>query len=218
MRKQNNEIKDYINIKIRANTGSWTYRKGENFGVPLQKLVGKYYEDNKDRYDSSTVEVNTAQNDERADVVITYTDGVVDGYEVKSCRDGKLGGVTICNSPRLLNDKKAFLINYTVGDDKVIVVLAVYETEIFRLTTINSNGKYKGCLKSTRDTGKKIKGRNFNDFINTSDEDDYTLEELTDPALIKKTILYYSVSKLIDDEYEFYEEEILEAIRQLKGN
>ena len=218
MRTKNNEIKNYINGVISANRNDWIYHRGSNFGIALQVEVGNYYKDHKQRYNISDVQINTNPNDERSDIVITYNDGSEDGYEVKSCKDGALSGVTICNAPRLLNDKKAFLINYTVGAGNVIVVLDVYETEIFRLTGINKRGKYKDCLISTRDTGKKIKGRNFNDFISTSDEDDYTLEELTEEALIRKTILYYSAAKLIDDEYEFTDEEILEAIRHLRNN
>ena len=218
MRTKNIEIKNYINGVIKANPNNWTYNRGSNFGVALQVEVGNYYKANKAKYNILDVQINTNPNDERSDVVLTYKNGKVDGYEVKSCKDGALSGVTICNAPRLLNDKKAFLINYTVDTNSVIVVLDVYETEIFRLTSINQRGKYKGCLISTRDTGKKIKGRNFNDFISTSDDDDYTLEELTDEALIRKTILYYSASKLIDDEYNFTDEEILEAIRHLRNN
>ncbi len=142
----------------------------------------------------------------------------LEGIEVKSCKNGALNGVTICNAPHLLNDKKAILINYTIAQNNVINVVDVYETEIFRLTSINTRGKYKGCLISTRDTGKKIKGRTLNDFISTNDDNDYTLEQLTAPSLIRKTILYYSVSKLVDSEYNFTDEEILKALHDLKRN
>ena len=218
MRTKNNEIKEYINSNIRTNTNNWIYRRGENFGIRLQVEVGNYYRANAEQFNIEQVQINTNPNDERPDVVITYNDGTEEGCEVKSCKDGALNGVTICNAPPLINDKKAFLINYTVGDDNVIFVVDAYETEIFRLTSINSRGKYKGCLISTRDTGKKIKGRNFNGFINTSEENDYTLEQLTDPALVRKTILYYSASKLVDSDYNFTDEEILEAVHNLKEN
>lgn len=218
MRTTNNDIKNYINGIIRANTVNWTYRRGENFGIRLQVEVGNYYRDNAVRLNIRNVQINTNPNDVHADVVITYNDNTEEGCEVKSCKDGALPGVTICNAPHLLNDKKAFLINYTIGADGIISVVDVYETEIFRLTSINTRGKYRGCLISTRDTGKKIKGRNFNEFISTSPDDDYTLEELTAPELIRKTILYYSASKLVDPEYNFTDEEILEAIHNLKGN
>lgn len=145
-------------------------------------------------------------------------EGECDGYEVKSIKDGSLPGLTICNNPLLLNDKKVLLINYTVDNDSTILVIDVYETQIFRLTSINASGKYKGCLISTRDTGKKIKGRNFNDFINTCEDEDYTLEELTNPELVRKTILYYSASKLVDSEFNFKDKEIERAIRDLRKN
>ncbi len=218
MRIKNNEMKEYINNIIRTNTVNWEYRRGENFGIRLQVEVGNYYRDNAERFNIEQVQINTNPNDERPDVVLTYNGGIEEGCEVKSCKDGALNGVTICNAPHLINDKRAFLINYTVGADNVIFVVDIYETEIFRLTSINSRGKYKGCLISTRDTGKKIKGRNFNDFINTSEENDYTLEQLTDPTLVRKTILYYSASKLVDSDYNFTDEEILEAIHNLKEN
>ena len=218
MRIINEEIKEYINATIKSNKNDWMYRRGSNFGIALQVEVGNYYKANMTKFNISNVHINTNPNDEHSDIVITYNDGTENGCEVKSCKDGALNGVTICNAPRLLNDKKAFLINYTVGPGNIIIVLDVYETEIFRLTSINKKGKYKGCLISTRDTGKKIKGRNFKDFINTSDEDDYTLSQLTEEGLIRKTILYYSASKLIDDEYNFTDEEIVEAIRHLRNN
>lgn len=218
MRSKNDELKSYINDVIMSNKTNWTYRKGANFGTPLQVEVGNFYRERAVEFNICNVEINTNPNDEKADVVITYNDGVEEGYEVKSCKDGALSGVTICNSPHLLNDKKAFLINYTIGEDNVISVVDIYETEIFRLTTINTRGKYKGCLRSTRDTGKKIKGRTFKNFVSTSNEDDHTLEQLTCPALIKKTVLYHSASKLIDAEYNFTDEEILDAIHSLRGN
>ena len=211
-------MKDYINNIIRTNSANWIYRTGENFGIRLQVEVGNYYRYNAERFDIKQVQINTNPNDEKPDVVITYNSGLEEGCEVKSCKDGALKGVTICNAPHLINDKKALLINYSVGTDNVIYVVDIYETEIFRLTSINSRGKYKGCLISTRDTGKKIKGRNFNDFVNGSEENDYTLEQLTAPELIRKTILYYSASKLVDPEYNFTDEEIIEAIHNLKEN
>lgn len=218
MRTKCNEIKEYINNVICSNSDNWRYRRGENFGIRLQVEVGNYYSANASRFEISDVQINTNPNDERPDVVITYKNGKIEGCEVKSCKDGALGGVTICNAPHLINDKKAFLINYTVGDNNLIHVVDVYQTEIFRLTSINSRGKYKGCLISTRDTGKKIKGRNFNDFISSSEDDDYSLEQLTDPKLIRKTILYYSAAKLVDDEYDFTDEEILKAVHHLRAN
>ena len=218
MRVKNNKIKNYINGVIEDNTTNWIYRKGENFGIRLQVETGNFYREKAEEYDICDVQINTNPNDERADIVIKHNNGMEEGIEVKSCKDGALNGVTICNAPHLLNDKKAILINYTVEKNNVIRVLDVYETEIFRLTSIGARGKYKGCLISTRDTGKKIKGRTFNDFISTDDDDDYTLEQLTAPSLIRKTILYYSASKLVDSEYNFTDEEILKAINDLKNN
>ena len=218
MRTTNEEIKNYINHVIASNESNWRYRKGENFGIRLQVEVGRFYTDNAKRFGISSVQINTNPNDTKADIVIKYNNGTEKGYEVKSCKDGALNGVTICNAPKLLNDKKAFLINYSIGKNDIINVVDVYETEIFRLTSISTRGKYKGCLISTRDTGKKIKGRNFHDFVSTTDSDDYTLEQLTDPALIRKTILYYSASKLVDSEYNFTDNEILNAIHDLKAN
>ena len=96
--------------------------------------------------------------------------------------------------------------------------MSVIFTQIFRLITINQNGKYAGFLCSTRDTGKKIKGRNYNEFVSTSNEDDYTLQQLTNPTLIRNTVLYYSASKLVDVTYNFTDEEILEAVEHLRDN
>ena len=216
MRKKNNEIKEYINNKITEAPEKWIYRKGENFGIRLQVEVGNYYKSIADSLNIKEVQINTNPNDERPDVYIVYNDETEEGFEIKSCKDGALNGVTICNAPHLLNDKKAFLINYTINSDKIVHIIDVYETQIFRLTSVNTNGKYKGCLISTRDTGKKIKGRNFNDFITTSDEDDYSLEQLTNQNLIRRTILYYSAAKLIDKTYNFTDEEILDAVHNLK--
>lgn len=218
VRKTRDDIKQYINDIISSNNSKWIYRKGRNFGIELQEAVGNYFKSKMEELCISKVEINTNPNDVNPDVVVYYNDESTEGFEVKSCKDGALASVTICNSPHLLNDKKAFLINYTIDKNKVITVKDVYQTEIFKLTSINSRGKYKGCLRATRDTGKKIKGRTFNDFITTSDKDDYTLEQLTDPKLIRKTVLYYSAAKLVDDEYVFTDSEILEAVRELRKN
>lgn len=218
MRATNNDIKDYINKIINEKPNDWIYYKGKNFGIALQEQVGNYYYACAEEFEITDVKINTNPNDTKPDVVVMHINGTQEWYEVKSCKDGALSGVTICNSPHLLNDRPTFLINYTVGTNKVIQVVDVYQTELFRLTSINSRGMYAGCLRSTRDTGKKIKGRTFNDFIRTPEEKDYTLEQLTEPTLIRKTILYHSVSKLIDQEYNFTDEEILEAIRHLKEN
>ena len=216
MRKYNDSIKNYLNAQIQSDKNSWKYSKVSNFGIQLQKLVGKYYLDNKDTFNIKSVDINTNPNDTEPDIVLHFQDNSTRGIEVKSCKDGSLSGVTICNGPNLINDKDAFLINYTIKDS-IVSVQAVIETKIFRLITINTSGKYAGCLSSTRDTGKKIKGRNYNSFINTSDNDDYTLEDLTKPELIRETILMYSASKLVDDEYDFSDEEIINAIKKLKG-
>lgn len=157
MRKKNNEIKEYINNKITEAPENWIYRKGENFGIRLQVEVGNYYKSIADSLNIKEVQINTNPNDERPDVYIVYNDETEEGFEIKSCKDGALNGVTICNAPHLLNDKKAFLINYTINSDKIVHIIDVYETQIFRLTSVNTNGKYKGCLISTRDTGKKSK-------------------------------------------------------------
>ena len=218
MRKKNNEIKEYINNKILSNPLNWEYRKGANFGISLQTEIGNYYQSNAQKFNIKKVKINTNPNDENPDIVITHTNGSTEGYEIKSCKDGALNGVSICNAPHLLNNKKTFLINYTISESNVLHVVDVYETELFRLTSIYSTGKYSGCLISTRDTGKKIKGRNFNNFINTSDEDDYTLEQLTNSDLIRKTILTYSASKLVDEEYNFTDEEILTVVHNLRRN
>ena len=120
-------------------------------------MVRDYFNDNTKKYSIVRAESNENPNDPRTDVYFICVDGERDGYEVKSIKDGSLSGLTICNDPRLLNDKKVLLINYTVDENQTIFVLDVYGTEIFRLTSINDGGKYKGCLMSTRDTGKKLK-------------------------------------------------------------
>lgn len=74
---------------------------------------------------------------------------------------------------------------------------------------------YKGLIRCTKDTGKKIKGRPFNEFIKTSDENDEPLEYLKSDALIRKTVLYYSAAKFVDRRYNFTQEEILDAIDYL---
>jgi len=217
MRNLNEEIRQYLNIKILKSSNNWRYTSGANFGIALQRLIGQYYIDNKITLDINTVDINTNPNCPDPDVVITYNNGQIMGIEVKSCKNSALSGVTICNSPHLINDKDTILINYTFTNN-VLSVIAVIFTQIFRLITINQGGKYSGCLSSTRDTGKKIKGRNYNEFINSSDEDDYTLAQLTDPNLIRKTVLYYSASKLIDAEFNFSNDEILEALENLRNN
>jgi len=218
LRKTNNDIKNYINDFIsNSSSSNWTYQKGSNYGIELQKLAGSYYRQNSKKLKIQDVKINTNPNDTDADIVLTFTDFTKKDIEVKSCKDGALNGVTICNSPHLLNDKDALLINYTISEESgKIYVKDVYETKLYRLVSINKSGIYKDCLTSTRDTGKKLKGRNFNDFLNTKEEDDYSLSELTDNKLIRKTILTYSTSKLIDDDYNFSIGEITEVYNSLK--
>lgn len=216
MRTKREEIKCYINEVITRNKRQWKFEGGKNSGTEFQRIVRDYFNENAEKHHILRAKSNENPNDPRTDVYFICNEGECDGYEVKSIKDGSLPGLTICNNPLLLNDKKVLLINYTVDKNSTISVLDVYETQIFRLTSINSSGKYKGCLMSTRDTGKKIKGRNFNDFINTCEDEDYTLEELTNPELVRKTILYYSASKLVDSDYNFTDEEILEAVHNLK--
>jgi hypothetical protein len=218
LRKTNNDIKNYINDFISSSSSSnWIYQKGSNYGIELQKLAGSYYKQNSQKFGIQNVKINTNPNDTDADIVLTFTDLTQRDIEVKSCKDGTLNGVTICNSPHLLNDKDVLLINYTVSENSgKIYVKDVYETQLHRLVSINKSGIYKGCLTSTRDTGKKLKGRNFNDFLNTNEKDDSSLSELTDEKLIRKTILTYSTSKLIDDDYNFSIEEITEIYNFLK--
>lgn len=216
MRNYNEHIRQYLNTEISKKSNVWKYAPGANFGIALQKLVGEYYKSNNKYFDIARVDINTNPNCLDPDVVINYNNGTIVGIEVKSCKDGALSGVTICNSPHLINDKCAILINYTFINE-VLSVTAVIITQIFRLITINKTGKYVGCLSSTRDTGKKIKGRNYNEFISSSDENDYTLKELTEPALIRKTILYYSASKLVDAEYNFTDAEVIQALNDLRN-
>lgn len=219
MRKTNNNIKDYINNFINNSSDSnWTYQKGSNYGIELQKLAGSYYEQISKELGIQCVQINTNPNDLNPDILLIFTNSKKREIEVKSCKDEALSGVTICNAPHLLNDKDTLLINYSVcKNTKKIYVKDVYETQLHRLVSINKTGKYKGCLTSTRDTGKKLKGRNFNDFINTNEEDDYSLAELTDDRLIRRTILTYSTSKLVDNEYNFTIDEITEVYFSLKN-
>lgn len=217
MRNLNKKIKQYLNHKILENSNNWKYAAGANFGIALQNLIRQYYTDNKLSFDIKNVIINTNPNCPNPDVLITYNDGQIRGIEVKSFKNGALSGVTICNSPNLINDKEVILINYTFNDNTLNVITVIF-TQIFRLITINQSGKYSGCLSSTRDTGKKIKGRNYNDFISSSDKDDYTLKQLTNPALIRKTVLYYSASKLVDPNFNFNDDEILEAVKSLRNN
>lgn len=218
MRKTNNDIKNYINDFINNSSSSnWIYQKGSNYGIELQKLAGSYYQLNSQKFGIQNVKINTNPNDPDADIVLTFIDFTKRDIEVKSCKDEALNGVTICNAPHLLNDKDTLLINYSVSEiTGKIYVKDVYETQLHRLVSINKTGKYKDCLTSTRDTGKKLKGRNFNDFINTDEKNDYSLTELTDDKLVRKTILTYSTSKLVDNEYDFSIEEVTEVFSSLK--
>lgn len=217
MRKTNDNIKDFLNIKIKTTPNIWRCSSGTNFGVPLQKLIKDYFIYHKDKWMIEEVISNENPNSNEPDIKIIYQNGTSKKYEVKSCKNGNLSGVTICNSPNLLTDTDTFLINYSQNlSGNIIEIIDVYETQLHRLTSINSSGKYKGCLISTRDTGKKIKGRNFNDFISTKDEEDFSLEALKSESLIRKTILYYSASKLVDSTYNFTDNEILTAIHELK--
>lgn len=190
--------------------------KGGNYGTLLQEEVKHYYDHNNSKCNISAVDCNTDPMNSDPDITLHFIDGNKEGIEVKSCKNQELSGVTICNSPELLNSSRAFLINYTFNDEKKLEVKEVFDTELHRLATIKKRGKYKGCLTSTRDTGKKIKGRSYNDFVNTNECDDHTLAELTDPAIVRKTILYFSASKLVDDNYDFTDDEILNAIHELK--
>lgn len=217
MRNFNEEIKHYLNNEISMSPSNWAHASGANFGIPLQRLIGKYYNDNSKKLNISKVAINTNPNCSDPDVVLTFNDGKIRGIEVKSCKDASLTGVTICNSPQLINDREAILINYTYVNNTLNVIAVIF-TQIFRLITINKAGRYAGCLSSTRDTGKKIKGRNYNEFVSSSNKDDYTLEQLTNPSLIRKTVLYYSASKLVDENYNFTDEEILKAIQHLRSN
>jgi hypothetical protein len=150
------------------------------------------------------------------DIKIIYNDSISEEIEVKSIKNTSLASLTICNRPELITKRKTFLIQYSAYKGKIIIT-KVYETELFRLTTLNTTGKYTGCIKCIRDTGKKIKGRNFSEFINTSDDDDLTYEEITNPSTIRKTVLLHSVSKLIDPNYNFTNEEIDGALKFLRS-
>ena len=219
MRKTNNNIKDYINNFINNSSDSnWTYQKGSNYGIELQKLAGSYYEQISKELGIQCVRINTNPNNPDPDILLIFINSKKREIEVKSCKDEALSDVTICNAPHLLNDKDTLLINYSVSENTgKIYVKDVYETQLHRLVSINKTGKYKGCLTSTRDTGKKLKGRNFNDFINTNEEDDYSLAELTNDKLIRRTVLTYSTSKLVDNEYNFTINEITEIYLSLKN-
>ena len=219
MRKTNNNIKNYINNFINNYSDSnWIYQKGSNYGIELQKLVGSYYKQISRELGIQCVRINTNPNNPDPDILLIFINSKKREIEVKSCKDEALSGVTICNAPHLLNDKDTLLINYSVSENTgKIYVKDVYETQLYRLVSINKTGKYKGCLTSTRDTGKKLKGRNFNDFINTNEEDDYSLAELTNDKLIRRTILTYSTSKLVDNEYNFTINEITEVYLSLKN-
>jgi len=47
LRKTNNDIKNYINDFIsNSSSSNWTYQKGSNYGIELQKLAGSYYRQN----------------------------------------------------------------------------------------------------------------------------------------------------------------------------
>ena len=216
-RRTNDDLRDYINTDISDNSSDWTEAHQKNFGDQFQDRVRRYYSLYRRTLGVSSVEQNQNPNDRRADVVVTMNDGSILEYEVKSCKNGNLSGVTICNTPELLNDKPAYLINYTIGEDGVVSGIDVYDTQVFRLTSINKSGKYAGCLMSTRDTGKKIKGRSLNDFLSNTDDTDYSLEELTAPELIRKTVLRYTASKFVDDRYNFSDDEILEAIHAIRN-
>ena len=217
-RKKNDELRDFINTEIADNSSNWTEAHQKNFGDQFQDRVRRYYSFNKKMLGVKSVEQNQNPNDRRGDVIITQNNGDVIEYEVKSCKNGNLEGVTICNTPELLNAKPAYLINYTINKDGVVYVIDVYDTQVFRLTSINKKGKYKGCLRGNRDTGKKIKGRPLNEFLLNSDDTDNTLQELTSPEIIRKTVLMYSASKFVDDKYNFTDEEILDAIHKIKKN
>ncbi|OZM56951.1 hypothetical protein CIB95_09275 [Lottiidibacillus patelloidae] len=219
MRKENIEIKDYLNEKIlkQKNRGDWYEKPGENYGTKLQKLIGQYYEDNKNKYLIKHVEVTLDPNSPKPDIQLTFINNTQENIEVKSCKNKKLDGVTICNSPYLLTDTRTFLVNY-IFKDGLLYVNNLYDTELHRLTTIQEKGKYIGTIKCTRDTGKKVKGRSFSNFLTTKPQDDYSLEELKSPALIRKTILMYSVSKLVDQEHKFTNDEIIEAVNCLKAH
>lgn len=216
-RKTNDDLRDYINEEIVENSSDWTIAHQKNFGDQFQDMVRRYYNVHKRTLGVRSVEQNQNPNDRRADVIITMNDGSVIEYEVKSCKNGSLPGVTICNAPELLTDKPTYLINYTIEND-IVRVIDVYDTQLFRLTSIRSGGKYDGCLLSTRDTGKKIKGRTLNDFLIHTDENDYTFEHLTSPQLIRETILRYTAAKFVDNRYDFTDEEVLDAIHKIKEN
>ncbi|MGL5367986.1 MAG: hypothetical protein ACRDAG_06730 [Cetobacterium somerae] len=216
MRKTNNSLKEFLNKEIEKNKENWRFTSGSNYGINFQKMVGDYYEVKKSELDIEKVKVNLNPNSSEPDIVLSNKDNTLSNIEVKSCKNKALSGVTICNSPELLTDTPCILINYNVNDDSYVEVEEVIETQLHKLVTINSKGKYKGCLSSTRDTGKKLKGRNYTDFLASNDGDDYSLEELTDPELKRKTVLMYSASKLIDAEYDFSKEEIFQALDHLK--
>ena len=218
MRKTNNNIKNFLNTKIKTAPDKWRFSSGTNFGIALQRLIKDFFVSHKNVWKIEKVISNENPNSNEPDIKIIYQNGETKKYEVKSCKNGDLSGVTICNNPNLLTDTDTFLINYFPNlNTNIIEIVDVYETQLHRLTSISSSGKYKGCLISTRDTGKKIKGRNFNDFISTNDEDDFPLEVLKNDSLIRKTILYYSASKLVDPIYNFTDSEILAAIHELKN-
>lgn len=216
-RKTNDDLRDFINDDIQENSSDWTEAHQKNFGDQFQDRVRRYYNVQRRVLGVRSVEQNQNPNVRMGDVIITMNNGTVLEYEVKSCKNGNLNGVTICNSPELLTDKPTYLINYTIDDSGIVKVLEVYDTQLFRLTSIQRRGKYAGCLISTRDTGKKIKGRTLSDFLSHTDETDYSFEELTSPQLIRETVLRYTAAKFVDDRYNFTDEEILKAIHFIKN-
>lgn len=216
MRKTNNSLKEFFNKEIEKNKENWKFTSGSNYGIAFQKMAGDYYEVKKTELGIREVKVNLNPNSPEPDIVLSNKDNTLSNIEVKSCKNKALSGVTICNSPELLTDTPCILINYKVDDNSYVEVDEVIETELHRLVTINSKGKYEGCLSSTRDTGKKLKGRNYKEFLDSNDEDDYSLEELTNSELKRKTVLMYSASKLIDAEYDYSKEEIFQALDHLK--
>jgi hypothetical protein len=201
-RKRNIEIENFINNRIKKDeTSRWKSVKSNNYGLVFQQAIGDYFTHTKKKFGISKVDVNFNPSDPRPDVVLTMKDGTVLEKEVKSFKDEMLSGLTICNHPNLLKDVPTYVVNYVFNGEKVFARMVI-ETELHRLTGIAKSGKYCGCLLSTRDNGKKLKGRCFNDFFYSNPDDDKTIEELNNKALILKTELHYTIAKLVPGNYE----------------
>ncbi len=168
--------------------------EGGNHGLEMQRTVAEFYRSLK-----GVKEVFENENPScpDPDCLVHFNTGKIKEIEVKSFGGTRLSGLTVCNHPKLLNDRLTHVINYEFVDSK-LRIKTVVDTELYRLAGVCDKGKYIGLIRSNRDNGKKVKARAFTDFYFSDPNKDLTLKDLMAEELMAKTEITYTLAKLLE--------------------